>query len=67
MKNPNILYFFRVVQNGKLNNLEDVEVFEIFGPSMVFVQKSYFLVLVKRDRVGFETKYTLFSFEIMHH
>ena len=42
MKNPNILYFFRVVQNDKLNNLEEVEVFEIFGPSVVFVQKTIY-------------------------
>ena len=42
MKNPKILYIFRVVQNDKLNNLEEVEVFEIFGPSVVFVQKTIF-------------------------
>ena len=42
MKNPQILYFFRVVQNDKLNNLEEVDGFEIFGSSLIFVQKTIF-------------------------
>ena len=42
MKNPQILYFFRVVQNDKLNNLEEIDGFEIFGSSLIFVQKTIF-------------------------
>ena len=42
IKNPQNHNFFRVVQNDKLNNFEEVDGFEIFGSSLIFVQKTIF-------------------------